>query len=320
MEEIVLEVKEGGKRLDLFLSEQLSDVSRSRLQRLIREGYVLLNGRPSKPAVRLKEGDLVRLLLPEPEPLELEPEALPLDVLYEDEEILVVDKPPGMLVHPTSRVRRGTLVNALLYRCWHLKGVEGGLRPGIVHRLDKGTSGVMVVAKTERAHRSLMEQFRKREVEKGYLALVYGEVKRAEGRIDMPLGFHPRQGLRISVRTKRPREALTLWRVRERFRGFTLLEVMPKTGRTHQIRVHLSAIGHPIVGDPLYGRRRRLEAVREEELRGRLKGLKRQALHAYRLKFSHPGTGQAMEFLAPLAPDIAEVLEVLRALAPIVPP
>jgi len=319
MDEVILEVKEEGGRLDTFLSERLGGVSRSQIQRLIKEGRVVLSGRKAKPSVRLKKGETVKVTLPEPEPLELAPEPIPLDVVYEDQEIIVVDKPAGMLVHPTKGVRSGTLVNALLFHCRDLRGIGGVLRPGIVHRLDKGTSGIMVVAKTERAHRSLLRQFREREVKKVYLALVYGEPEEDEGEVVLPLGHHPKEGLKIAPMGRGAREAITRWRVRERFRGLTLLEVMPLTGRTHQIRAHLTSVGHPIVGDPLYGRRKRLKAVDDPVVRRAILELGRQALHAHRLKILHPLTGSPTEFSSPLAQDVVRLLEVIRARLPIAP-
>jgi 23S rRNA pseudouridine1911/1915/1917 synthase len=244
--------------------------------------------------------------------LEVLPEDLPICFIYEDEHIAVVDKPAGMVVHPTGKVISKTLVNALLFRLHDLQGIGGVLRPGIVHRLDKGTSGVMVVAKNDLAHEALVRQFQKREVTKLYLALVYGREQRSEGMITSPMGRHPTDRKRFSLRTRAPKEALTQWQVKERFAGITYVQVAPKTGRTHQIRVHMSSIGHPLVGDPLYKKTKRLTQIEDPFLRARIKALGRQALHASLIAFCHPATGKRMAFTAPLPADMEAILEVLR--------
>jgi 23S rRNA pseudouridine1911/1915/1917 synthase len=309
---LTVEQADRGKRLDLFLAEHLPQASRSQIQRYLREGCILLNAGPVKAATRVKEGDLVKGRIPALTLSEALPQDLPIRFIYEDGDIVVVDKPPGMTVHPAGRLQTGTLVNALLFRLKDLQGVGGVLRPGIVHRLDKGTSGVMVVAKNDLAHDALVQQFRNREVQKLYLALVYGRMQDAEGTINAPLGRHPIDRKRFSLRTRAPKEAQTEWRVRERFGGITFVQVSPKTGRTHQIRVHMAALGHPLVGDPLYTKKRRLALVEDPVLRGRIEALGRQALHASSLAFRHPTTGKIVEFTAPLAADIKNILEVLR--------
>jgi 23S rRNA pseudouridine1911/1915/1917 synthase len=306
------EKRDHGKRLDLFLAEQLTKVSRSQIQRYIREGAILLNAVPTKAGIKIKEGDVVSGRIPAPLACEILPEDLPIHFIYEDEHIAVVDKPAGMVVHPAGRVKSGTLVNALLFCLHDLQGVGGVLRPGIVHRLDKGTSGVMVVAKNDQAHEALVQQFKKREIKKGYLALVYGRVERNEGDITSPLGRHPTDRKRFSVRTRAPKEAETKWLVKERFGEITYVQVLPKTGRTHQIRVHMSSIGHPLVGDPVYTKARRLAQIADPILKERIKALGRQALHASLIAFRHPTMGKEMEFTAPLAADIESILEVLR--------
>ena len=241
-----------GKRLDLFLTEHLSGQSRSQIQRYIREGFILLNAATAKGGMKLRERDLIQGQVPPAQASEVTPEELPITFIYEDEHIVVVDKLPGMTVHPAGRVTSGTLVNALLFHVRDLQGVGGILRPGIVHRLDKGTSGVMVVAKNDLAHDALVQQFKGREVKKTYLALAYGRMEGEEGVITAPMGRHPIDRKRFSLRTRQPKEALTGWQVKERFEGITFIQLSPKTGRTHQIRVHMSSIGHPLVGDPLY--------------------------------------------------------------------
>ncbi|OGP55615.1 MAG: hypothetical protein A2Y65_00415 [Deltaproteobacteria bacterium RBG_13_52_11] len=301
-----------GKRLDLFLAEQLPAQSRSQIQRYIREGAILLNAAQPKVGSKIKEGDLVSGRIPVPSVSEVLPEDLPIRFIYEDAHIAVVDKPAGMVVHPAGRVQSGTLVNALLFRLHDLQGVGGVLRPGIVHRLDKGTSGIMVVAKNDLAHEALVQQFQKREVKKIYLALVYGRMEAAEGAITAPLGRHPTDRKRFSLRTRTPKEALTQWQVKERFEQVTFLQVLPRTGRTHQIRVHMSSINHPLVGDPLYTKTRRLTQIADPFLRERINALGRQALHASLIAFRHPATGKTVEFAAPLPADIENILEVLR--------
>ena len=309
---ILVTAKSEGRRLDQFLSETNLKLSRSRAKNLIQKRLIFLNQKPAKPSAHVKTGDIISGSLPQPEPLSLKPEPIALTVLYEDSSIIVVDKPSGMVVHPAYGNPSGTLVNALLYHCKDLAGINGVLRPGIVHRLDKDTSGVMVVAKDEEAYHHLAKQFKNRTVRKVYQAIVYGKVSADEGLIDSDIGRHPSERKRMSTRTRRGRPAITRWKKIEEFDGATLLEIFPQTGRTHQIRVHLSSIGHPILGDPLYGRKGRPGAIHDPVLRKCVKRLNRQALHAQRLEFTHPRTGERVRFVSPVPRDMEEVLEWLR--------
>jgi len=311
-----------GTRLDRFLASVLPEHSRSQIQRLIKEGLVQIGGRGTKANQSVKAGQAISVELAEPvDPLP-RPEALPLPILYQDEDLIVVDKPAGMVVHPAAGHASGTLVNALLHHVDDLSGIGGEKRPGIVHRLDRGTSGLMVVAKHDKAHEELSRQFHDREVEKEYFALVWGEVQ-AGRRIDAPIGRDPSNRKRMSAgepkhggrggdpaRVRRSREAVTRIVRVEKLRGLTLAQVAIHTGRTHQIRVHLSAIGHPVVGDPLYGgvHRRVPGDVRA------VTHLERPFLHAARLVFKHPRDGRRMEFTSELPADLQRVLDELRAL------
>ncbi len=305
--------KDQGRRLDQFLSETNLNLSRSQAKSLIEKHHIFLNQKPTKPSAHIKTGDIVSGTLPEPSPLSLKPEPIPLTILYEDSSIIVIDKPSGMVVHPAYGNPSGTLVNALLYHCKDLGGINGVLRPGIVHRLDKDTSGVMVVAKEDEAFHQLTKQFKNRTVEKIYWAIVYGRFSQNEGLIDSAIGRHPSERKRMSTRTKKGRTAITRWKRVEEFDSCTLLEIFPQTGRTHQIRVHLSSIGHPLLGDPLYGRKGRPGAIHDPVLKECVKRMNRQALHAHRLEFNHPRTGERVQFVSPIPHDMKEVLEWLRS-------
>ncbi len=309
---ILVSEKYHGRRLDQLLSETDLNLSRSQAKHLIQKHLIFLNQKPTKPSAQVRAGDLVSGSLPKPEPLSLKPEPLPLAILYEDSSIIVIDKPPGMVVHPAYGNPSGTLVNALLYHCRDLAGINGVLRPGMVHRLDKDTSGVMVVAKEDKAFHHLTNQFKNRTVEKVYLAIVYGKFSQDKGFIDAAIGRHPRERKRMSTRTKKGREAITRWKKLEEFDSCTFLEIAPQTGRTHQIRVHLSSVGHPLLGDPLYGRKGRPGALDDPVLKACMRRMSRQALHAKRLEFTHPRTGGRVQFVSPLPQDMKEVLEWLR--------
>jgi 23S rRNA pseudouridine1911/1915/1917 synthase len=301
-----------GARLDRWLAEQLPDLSRARLQALIEDGHVLLDGRPAKASARIKAGQRLVVEVPAPVDAAPRPQDIPLAVVYEDPHLLVVDKPAGLAVHPGAGRPDGTLVNALLFRVRDLSGIGGVLRPGIVHRLDRGTSGLLVAAKDDVTHRGLAAQFAARTVEKEYLALVLGVPARREGHISAAIGRHPVQRKRMSVSPRVGREALTSYRVEEALDGAALLRVRIHTGRTHQIRVHLASLGHPVAGDREYGGTR-TPPSRRARSRERLSSLTRPALHAARLSFTHPSTGERLTFESPLPPDLAEVLEGLRA-------
>lgn len=298
-----------GERLDQHLARAYPELTRSRLQGLIEAGEVRVNGQPARASQRLKGGERVWLRVPAPVPATPQPEPLPVSLLYEDRDLLVVDKAPGMVVHPGAGHASGTLVNALLHRVEDLAGVGGELRPGIVHRLDKDTSGCLVVAKHEAALLALQRAFQSREVEKTYLALVHGQ-PRPQARVETLYGRHPVHRQRFSGRVKEGKPAMTVWRVREQLEGAALVEVELLTGRTHQIRVHLSEAGHPLLGDELYGGLRRgkgpVAQVQQQ--------LGRQALHAWRLAFPHPRTGTRLELESPLPADMRAALEQLRAL------
>lgn len=293
-----------GERLDRYLAGEIPQRSRSQIQRLIDEGHVRVpRVKVTRANVQLRDGDIIEVRLPDAAPAAPVAEDIPLDILHDDEDVVVVNKPAGMVVHPAAGNPRGTLVNALLHHVKDLSGIGGQRRPGIVHRLDKGTSGVMVVAKHDRAHQELSRQFHDREVEKEYVALVWGLVQQRK-RIDASIGRDPKHRQKMSTRATRARDAVTRVTWARDLKGLTLLRVAIATGRTHQIRVHLSAIGHPIVGDALYGGvHRRVPGPFRAVQR-----LSRPFLHAERLAFTHPRTGERLTFVAPLPADLEAVL------------
>jgi 23S rRNA pseudouridine1911/1915/1917 synthase len=299
-----------GIRADVVLSELISGHTRSQIKKLIDDNWIILQDRSLKPSTKLEEGDVVQITLPEPEPLDLAPEDLSVELLYEDECIAVIDKPAGMTVHPGAGVKSGTLVNALLFQCKDLSGIGGKIRPGIVHRLDKDTSGVMVVAKNDQAHNSLVEQFKTREVKKRYIAIVEGNVKGDSGVFESEIGRHPTNRIKMSSRAKAGRESVTKWKTLERYGPATLVEAEPRTGRTHQIRVHFSESGYPVLADKVYGPKKN----RNEVLKSASKLMGRQALHAWELGFKHPLTDEFLQFKAPLPRDMEKTLKYLKQL------
>ena len=298
-------------RLDAFLAAQIDGWSRSRLHRLIEDEDVLVNGKPAKVSYKLRAGDEIEVELTPPPATSFTPENIPLDIVFEDDSLIVVNKPAGLVVHPAAGIHSGTLANALAYHFQTLSTRAGEVRPGIVHRLDKDTSGLMVVAKNEATHENLADQFRAREVFKSYVALVHGVVKQQSGRIEQPIARDPRTRIRMAV-VPAGRGALSLYKVRKSFKSFTLLDVELKTGRTHQIRVHLSWLKHPVVGDEVYGGGRD-KTVQDVRLRAAIRKLHRQFLHAERLGFRHPTSGEALEFMAPLPVELANLLAELDA-------
>ena len=289
--ELSFESDTDGQRLDRFLDGHCAELSRSRIQALISEGHVTLDGRAAKPSTKIRYGQTVLLRIPEPVESALEPQHIPLSIVYEDSDLLVVDKPAGMTVHPAPGHPDGTLVNAVLAHCPDLQGIGGTVRPGIVHRLDKDTSGLMVVAKNDCAHRSLSDQLKAREFTKVYIALTHGSVAPAEAIIDAPIGRSNANRQRMAI-VDRGREAVTRYRVLWHYPAHTLLEVRPTTGRTHQIRVHFASLGYPLVGDATYGKPD-----------GRLG---RHFLHAATLGFAHPSDGEYREFTSPLPAELEE--------------
>jgi 23S rRNA pseudouridine1911/1915/1917 synthase len=310
-----------GTRLDVFLVAACSDLSRSRIQKLIAEGAVRVGGAPVRRSHVVRVGEEVSVEVPEPRETELEAEDIPLSILYEDDELLAIDKPPGLVVHPAPGHPSGTLVNALLHHVRDLAGIGGELRPGIVHRLDRDTSGVLLVAKTDRAHQLLSRQMRRRTLRKEYLALVAGVPRVRKGEVSLSIGRDPRD--RKRMKAFRPlddtapagaRDARTLYEIEKEWfpLGLTLLRCRLVTGRTHQIRVHLAASALPVVGDPVYGRPR-YPRIEDEALERRLVDFPRQALHAERIAFHHPASQELVEIVAPVPPDLAALVHAIEA-------
>jgi len=306
---------EAGLRLDRYLARQVAHLSRSRIQALMESGLITLNGAPVKPSHAVKHGEAVLIRLPGPEPSPLEPEAMPLDIQFEDEHLVVLNKSAGMVVHPAHGHRSGTLVNALLYHCRDLQGIGGVERPGLVHRIDKDTSGLLVVAKSERALAGLAKQFKEKTAERKYRAIVWGHLRPSEGRIEASLGRSPRDRKQFAV-VAGGKEAATRYKTLETFELFSLLELQLETGRTHQIRIHMQHAGHPVFGDPQYGgRNRRLGALTTSQrafVAQLFDILPRQALHAAVLGFVHPINRETLRFESDFPDDIGEVLMRLR--------
>jgi 23S rRNA pseudouridine1911/1915/1917 synthase len=302
--------EEAGQRLDAFLAARVDGWSRARLQRLIDDGDVLVGGKLAKPSHKVRVNDEIDIELTADPSTVFTPEDIPLNVVYEDDALIVVNKPAGMVVHPAAGISHGTLANALAFHFANLSTAGGVTRPGIVHRLDKGTSGLLVVAKTEAAHQHLSDQFREREVFKSYVALVHGQVEHRQGQIDQPIARDPRNRIRMAV-VRGGRPSLSLYRIRESFPRFTLLDVELKTGRTHQIRVHLAWMKRPVVGDEVYGGGRD-KTIADANIRRAIARLDRQFLHAAELGFCHPVTGAALRFKAEIPAELQNVLDVIR--------
>jgi len=311
-----VEPAETDTRIDLYLASHFKDLTRSRIQSLIKEGNIKVNSNPVKTSYRLRAGDEITLSIPPSSPYLLNPEPLDLSIIYEDSSIIVLDKPPGLVIHPSPGHESGTLVHGLLHHCNDLSGIGGILRPGIVHRLDKDTSGLLVVAKNDNAHNFLSNQFKNSEVKKKYLTLVHGIPENMEGTIDLPISRHPVRRKEMAVsQSSKGKNALTKWKTRETLNDkFALLSVTIKTGRTHQIRVHMSHIGHPVVGDPVYGFKNvwwRKNTSYSKEI---LESITRQMLHSEYLGFLHPDTKEYIEFKSPVPQDMNRVIENLKTL------
>lgn len=304
-----------GQRLDAFLASVLEGTSRAAVQRLVEEGRVLVDGQQARGALKLKGEESIQVTIPPPVAAVPLPEAIPLTVVYEDRDLIVIDKPAGMTVHPGAGVASGTLVNALLAHCSDLSGIGGEIRPGIVHRLDKGTSGLLVAAKNDIAHRGLAEQFAAHSIKRLYWALIYGTPAADTGKISGIIGRHPTERLRLSGKARHGKQAVTNWRVLERFGSSSLVQLRLETGRTHQIRVHLTEANMPLLGDPLYPDGGRFNNLKDARLKGMINRLERQALHARVLGFIHPVSGAYLEFTSEPPEDFMELLAYLRETA-----
>lgn len=291
-----------GERIDRYLSEEMEDRSRSYIQKLIKDQYVIVNQKPVKANYRLSLGDMVEITLPEAKEPDIIPENIPLEILYEDQDIIIVNKPKQMVVHPAPGHYSGTLVNALMYHCGQeLSGINGTMRPGIVHRIDMDTTGSLIVCKNDMAHQSLSDQLKVHSIKRVYVAIVHGNIKEDNGTVNAPIGRHPTERKKMSIHTKNGRNAITHYKVLERFGEYTYIQCALETGRTHQIRVHLASIGHPLVGDQVYGPRK----CPFPKLQG-------QTLHAKTLGIIHPRTGEYLEINAPLPDYFIELLDRLR--------
>lgn len=301
------------ERLDSFLSQCLPDISRSQLKKLIDGGQVVVDGAPVKASFKLKGGESIQVILPAPEPAEALPEEIPLDIVYEDRDVIVINKPPGMVVHPAAGHSGGTLVNALLHHCDDLAGIGGELRPGIVHRIDKDTSGLLVATKNDLSHQHLAAQFKKHTIERRYLALVHGCPVSDSGTVDQAIGRHPVHRKKMSGRARHARSAVTHWKVVKRYDTpkMSLIEFKLETGRTHQIRVHFSEMNFPLVADPLYGNRSRTAAIKDPALKKLIALLPGQALHARLLGFIHPKTGKYLEFSCEMPETLDRIISYL---------
>jgi 23S rRNA pseudouridine1911/1915/1917 synthase len=310
-EKIKVTEQDAGQRLDAFLAAVVEGLTRSAVQRLIEQEQVLLDGKLPKPSHKVSAGEEIALTVPPPQPAAAVAEALPLEILYEDSDVIVVNKAAGMTVHPGAGVNSGTLVNALLSHCEDLSGVGGEVRPGIVHRIDKDTTGILVAAKNDAAHEGLARQFRVHSVKRVYLALAFGSPRTDKGRIEGLIGRHPVDRKRMSGKARHGRQAVTHWKVVARYPEVTLLKLKLETGRTHQIRVHLSESGHPLLGDATYGGDARLGNLKDQKLKSLIKGLGRQALHAMTLGFIHPRNGSYLEFTAALPEDMQRIIDYL---------
>lgn len=307
--ELEISETENGERLDSIIAERLENVSRSRISSLIKTGLILIDNMIKKPGYHVREGEMITGFLPFPSEYSCEPEDIFFETLYEDHDIIVIDKPAGLVVHPSPGHESGTLVNALLAKCPDLQGIGGELRPGIVHRLDKDTSGLMIAAKNQYAHAALVDMFKTRSVEKKYLAIVAGVPNDEHGIIEIPVGRHPVDRKKMSVVSRKVKDALTIWKIKERFCNTALLEVEIKTGRTHQIRVHLDYIGYPVAGDQVYGDKK--NALLKKHI-GASVYPKRQMLHSWSLLFPHPATGITMNFQAKIPDDMDSFIAALK--------
>jgi len=301
IQEWIVDAESAKTRIDKYITEGLDeDVSRSQVQLWIADGHVLVNDSPVKANYKVNQGDRIALTIPAPSVVEIVPEDIPLDIAFEDRDVIVVNKPRGMVVHPAPGHVSGTLVNALMHHCKDLSGINGELRPGIVHRIDKDTTGLIMAAKNDKAHASLAAQLKEHSVNRRYLALVHGNISHDQGTIDAPIGRDPQDRKMYTVTDRNSKHAVTHFTVVERFGDYSLLELKLETGRTHQIRVHMKYIGHPLVGDPVYGKSKGIK-------------LNGQALHAAVLGFVHPASGQYLEFSAPMPEDMEELLTILKS-------
>lgn len=314
--ELTYSIDDPPERLDVFITSRVPDLTRSAVRRLIELNRVLVDEEPAKPSLKLKGGEQVVIEIPPPVPAAPAAEEIPLEILYEDGDVVVLNKPAGMSVHPGAGTPGGTVVNALLAHCDDLSGIGGEIRPGIVHRIDKDTTGVIVVAKHDRSHLGLAEQFREHTIKRVYVALVYGSPKTDKGRIESAIGRHPVERKKMSGSARHGKHSVTHWKVTGRFGPVSVVELRLETGRTHQIRVHLSEAGFPLLGDPVYGGAGRLSCVKDTRLRTLIRELGRQALHARTLGFIHPITGGYLEFSAPVPEDMQRIIEHLEAQQP----